>query len=225
MDKHHVYLQVPKAVSVCSTCIASVGMRRKLCSAGDTGLEIAPGKDVDENPDLHIIGNIWNAVPTAKTWTPLDPIEGAITVNIGDGLQYWTDGLFKSTYHRVRAPKDGDNKVSPFPRHPPTPSTAPSSPSHNPVLPFPQPNPPLPPAHSCPAHLLLSIFSPSNLPETPFVFIHPSRRLVMRVVVLGAVAMRKLCLLTPPVHPSTDAPAVIVRIPQMLLPKPDRLET
>ena len=81
-------------------------------TTGDVGLEIAPGKDVDDNPDLHIIGNIWNAVPTAKTWTPLDPIEGAITVNIGDGLQYWTDGLFKSTYHRVRAPKDGDNKVS-----------------------------------------------------------------------------------------------------------------
>lgn len=82
------------------------------CGAGDTGLEIAPGKDVDENPDLKEIGNIWNAVPTAKHWTPIDPIEGCITVNIGDGLQWWTDGLFKSTYHRVRAPKDGDNKVN-----------------------------------------------------------------------------------------------------------------
>ena len=80
--------------------------------AGDTGLEIAPGKDVDENPDLKEIGNIWNAVPTAQHWTPIDPIEGCITVNIGDGLQWWTDGLFKSTYHRVRAPKDGDNKVN-----------------------------------------------------------------------------------------------------------------
>lgn len=76
------------------------------------GLEIAPGKDVEENPDLKEIGNIWNAVPTAKHWTPIDPIEGCITVNIGDGLQWWTDGLFKSTYHRVRAPKDGDNKVN-----------------------------------------------------------------------------------------------------------------
>ena len=33
-----------------------------LTSAGDVGLEIAPGKDVDENPDLREIGNIWNAV-------------------------------------------------------------------------------------------------------------------------------------------------------------------
>lgn len=29
-------------------------------------------------------------------------------VNIGDGLTRWTDGILKSTYHRVRAPKEGD---------------------------------------------------------------------------------------------------------------------
>ena len=32
-------------------------------------------------------------------------------MNIGDGLARWTDGLLKSTYHRVRAPKITDNKV------------------------------------------------------------------------------------------------------------------
>lgn len=47
--------------------------------AGDTGLEIAPGKDVDADPELSKLGNAWNAVPNAKRWTPLDPIEGAIT--------------------------------------------------------------------------------------------------------------------------------------------------
>ena len=32
-------------------------------------------------------------------------------MNIGDGLARWTDGLLKSTYHRVRAPKITDDKV------------------------------------------------------------------------------------------------------------------
>lgn len=77
---------------------------------GDIGLEIAPGKEVDDNPDLREIGNIWNTVPTAREWTPLDPLPGCITVNIGDGLAFWTDGQYKSTYHRVRAPKEGDSK-------------------------------------------------------------------------------------------------------------------
>lgn len=36
---------------------------------------------------------------------------GRLTVNIGDGLTRWTDGIFKSTYHRVRAPKAGDPTV------------------------------------------------------------------------------------------------------------------
>lgn len=40
---------------------------------------------------------------------------GCLTVNIGDGLTRWTDGVFKSTYHRVRAPKAGDPTVSPPP--------------------------------------------------------------------------------------------------------------
>ena len=45
---------------------------------------------------------------------------GLLTVNIGDGLTRWTDGLLKSTYHRVRAPKETDPKVT-FPdlRSPP----------------------------------------------------------------------------------------------------------
>ena len=36
---------------------------------------------------------------------------GCLTVNIGDALTRWTDGVLKSTYHRVRAPKEGDPTV------------------------------------------------------------------------------------------------------------------
>ncbi|KAK9812273.1 hypothetical protein WJX73_009505 [Symbiochloris irregularis] len=78
---------------------------------GDTGLEIAPGNDA-QNAE-HLIadpGNIWNSMPDVHEWTPLDPVKGCVTVNIGDGLARWTDGLLKSTYHRVRAPRADDNR-------------------------------------------------------------------------------------------------------------------
>lgn len=102
---------------------------------------------VEDDPSLLEIGNIWNAVPKAREWTPLDPIPGHIIVNIGgehprppcladspimlcdtasvrsdcnaftvhaDGLTFWSDGRYKSTYHRVRAPKDNDPRVRTF---------------------------------------------------------------------------------------------------------------
>jgi isopenicillin N synthase-like dioxygenase len=34
-------------------------------------------------------------------WIPAPLIEGAITVNVGDQMELWTNGLFKSTKHRV----------------------------------------------------------------------------------------------------------------------------
>ncbi|KKY16292.1 putativeoxoglutarate 3-dioxygenase [Phaeomoniella chlamydospora] len=34
-------------------------------------------------------------------WVPADPIPGCLTCNIGDMLSKWTDGLYKSTLHRV----------------------------------------------------------------------------------------------------------------------------
>lgn len=36
---------------------------------------------------------------------PASPLEGAITVNIGDILMRWSDDVLKSTYHRVRTPE------------------------------------------------------------------------------------------------------------------------
>ena len=64
--------------------------RRGWGFAGDIGLEIAP--EIDANPALDKIGSVWNTVPTAKEWAAIDPIEGAITVNVGDALSWWTDG-------------------------------------------------------------------------------------------------------------------------------------
>lgn len=66
-----------------------------------------------DQPGLEILtpdGNTWASVPVfpenyhSKTFPP-------IVVNIGDLLSYWTNGLLKSTVHRVvlAAPADNDN--------------------------------------------------------------------------------------------------------------------
>jgi hypothetical protein len=40
---------------------------------GDIGLEIAPGNEVEDLSLIEDVGNIWNHVPVAREWTPLDP--------------------------------------------------------------------------------------------------------------------------------------------------------
>ena len=46
-----------------------------------------------------------------KNWTDCPPKPNCITVNVGDPLQFWSDGLLKSNYHRVRMPKEGEPLV------------------------------------------------------------------------------------------------------------------
>ncbi|PSN73688.1 naringenin,2-oxoglutarate 3-dioxygenase [Corynespora cassiicola Philippines] len=49
-----------------------------------------------------------------KTWLNADPIPGAFVVNIGDMIERWTNGLWKSTRHRVVHRGDGFRVSVPF---------------------------------------------------------------------------------------------------------------
>lgn len=49
-----------------------------------------------------------------KTWLNADPIPGAFVVNIGDMIERWTNGIWKSTRHRVIHRGDGYRVSVPF---------------------------------------------------------------------------------------------------------------
>ncbi|CAH2078843.1 unnamed protein product [Thlaspi arvense] len=70
------------------TCGASAhsdfGMITLLATDGVPGLQVC--RDKDKEP------NVWEDVPVIK---------GAFVVNIGDLMERWTNGLFRSTMHRV----------------------------------------------------------------------------------------------------------------------------
>lgn len=63
---------------------------------GQGGLEVCPGREASTEFGM---GN---------EWTPVDPVAGAITINIGDMLMRWSDDRFKSNFHRVRMPAGGE---------------------------------------------------------------------------------------------------------------------
>lgn len=42
----------------------------------------------------------------SSRWTPIDPVEGGIAVNIGDMLARWSNGRLNSNLHRVRMPTE-----------------------------------------------------------------------------------------------------------------------
>ncbi|KAK4901801.1 hypothetical protein LTR27_001573 [Elasticomyces elasticus] len=66
---------------------------------GQSGLEIAPGREVVTKFGS---GNAWTKVDFQNTTD--------IVCNIGDLLMSWSDDRFKSTFHRVKAPSEpGDN--------------------------------------------------------------------------------------------------------------------
>ena len=55
--------------------------------AGQGGLQVLPGKEME-----------------SRQWTPVKPVEGVITCNIGDMLTRWSDDQLPSNFHRVRNP-------------------------------------------------------------------------------------------------------------------------
>ncbi|SIR95649.1 isopenicillin N synthase family dioxygenase [Williamsia sterculiae] len=59
---------------------------------GQGGLQVLPGAEAD-----------------TEAWTPVEPSDDAITCNIGDMLMRWSDDLLPSNFHRVRAPRKGED--------------------------------------------------------------------------------------------------------------------
>lgn len=49
-----------------------------------------------------------------KLWLDIPPVEGCLVCNVGDAMEFWTSGRFKSTYHRVAMPRDQTQAKSRF---------------------------------------------------------------------------------------------------------------
>ncbi|MEI4270413.1 2-oxoglutarate and iron-dependent oxygenase domain-containing protein [Klenkia sp. LSe6-5] len=64
---------------------------------GQDGLQVLPGSEA--------------ATPSAAgyAWTPVPATDDAITCNVGDMLERWSDGRLPSNFHRVAAPARGDS--------------------------------------------------------------------------------------------------------------------
>ena len=47
-------------------------------------------------------------------WVGVEPVAGAMTINIGDMLQVWTNGRYAAPEHRVRANPAKERFSAPF---------------------------------------------------------------------------------------------------------------
>ena len=56
---------------------------------------------VDENPELDKIGNAWDTVPTANSWTALDPIPGKFLSRNCNWLESFSTHKESSEEHRT----------------------------------------------------------------------------------------------------------------------------
>jgi isopenicillin N synthase-like dioxygenase len=65
------------------------------------------------NQDDHFKG-VLQVKNKAGDWINADPIPGSCVMNIGDMIEHWTCGLYKSTPHRVCSPTRGYRVSVPF---------------------------------------------------------------------------------------------------------------
>lgn len=65
---------------------------------GEGGLEVCPGREV--------VGDFGHG----NTWKNVEARSDRIVCNIGDQLMRWSDDRLKSTFHRVRLPREGEPK-------------------------------------------------------------------------------------------------------------------
>lgn len=61
-----------------------------------------------QEPGLECCANPRIVATTEHKWIPVDPVLGAVAVNIGDMLARWSDGQLYSNLHRVRMPLSGE---------------------------------------------------------------------------------------------------------------------
>uniref|UniRef100_A0A6U5LQR2 Fe2OG dioxygenase domain-containing protein n=1 Tax=Corethron hystrix TaxID=216773 RepID=A0A6U5LQR2_9STRA len=72
---------------------------------------------VDETmPGLQIFASaeLGNGEKKVKEWIDVPPVRGSFVVNIGDMLERWTGGLYKSTLHRVLTSGKSHRYSAPF---------------------------------------------------------------------------------------------------------------
>lgn len=58
------------------------------------------------------VGGLEVLPPGAEEWIPVQPLEGALVVNLGEMLEVATEGYLAATIHRVQAPPPGVDRYS-----------------------------------------------------------------------------------------------------------------
>jgi isopenicillin N synthase-like dioxygenase len=81
--------------------------------------EPEPQQGVGAHKDSGVLTLLWVEpgkgglqVERDGTWVDAPPVDGAFVVNIGELLEYATDGYLKATNHRVISPKAPDERIS-----------------------------------------------------------------------------------------------------------------